>query len=238
MELVDGQHRLSAVVKSGLTQKFVIVVREVDTEGDVANAYYRLDQSLRRTTTDQYRVLGLSDELDLTPTDLNALGAAVKFVWNGFQKSTGRTLHPDDRLRLIREYQESARHYFTTKMGCPSEVGSSAVRAATVSVALVTYRYSSQKYGLANVDEFWRGVLFDDNVAKGDIRKQANRHLLTTGMIASAGNRFANAVSPGYSSRLLARCFNAFVSDETLKLAKVLDSTAPMLILGSPFNGK
>lgn len=240
MELVDGQHRLSAVVKSGLAQKFVVVVRDVETEGDVANAYYRLDQALRRTTTDQYRVLGLSDELDLTATDLNALGASVKFIWNNFQKSTGagRALHPDERLLLIREYQDAARHYFTAKMGCPSEISSSAIRAATVSVALVTYRYSSQEYGLAKVDEFWHGVLLDDNVSKGDIRKQANRHLLTTGMMSSSGNQFANAVSPAYSARLLARCFNAFASNENLKQAKVLDSTAPMLILGSPFTGK
>lgn len=241
LELVDGQHRLNAVVKSGLSQRFVIVIRDVSDEQAVADAYYRLDQSLRRTASDQYRVLELEEKLDLTSTDLNALGASVKFLFLGFDFKAsgpfGKTIHPDERLRLMMEYSDAARHYFTMKMGAPSEISAALKRASTVSVALVTYRFSINEYGLEKVDEFWRGAIFDDNVAKGDARKIVNRHFWTAGMLSSTSSHDTN-VSQAYAARLIARCFNAYMKGEVLKQGKVLDQTAPILILGSPFNGK
>jgi len=238
LQLVDGQHRLSAVHSSGASQRFVIVVRDAVDDDDVANAYYRLDQTLRRTVADQYRVLGLGEKLDLTPTELNSFGQAVSFISNGFQRTASQksVLHPDDRLKMMNEYSSAAQDYFTIRMGCPSEIAKSLKRSSTVSIGLVTYRYSVEVYGKGKVDDFWTGAIFDDGILAGDARKAANKHFWTTDMSGSVGRK-PNHISAGKAARILARCFNAYIQGENIKYPQG-DETKPILILGSPFNGK
>lgn len=238
LKLVDGQHRLSAVASSGVPQRFVVVIRDADNEDDVANAYYRLDQILRRTVVDQYRVLALGDKMDLTPTELNSFGQAVSFISNGFQRTNNgqNPLHPDDRLSMMDEYSEAAHAYFTIRMGCPSEIAKSLKRASTVSVGLVTYRYSVKEYGKSKVDDFWSGAIFDDGILAGDPRKAANKHLWTTDMTGSTGRK-PNHMSAATAARVLAKCFNAYVKGDRLIIPRP-DETKPIEILGSPFNGK
>lgn len=236
LELVDGQHRLSAVCQSGISQRFVVVIRDVTSDDDVANAYYRLDQSLKRTVSDQYRVLALNEKMDLTPTELNSFGQAISFIANGFQRTnSAKILHPNDRFRLMDEYADAARSYFIARMGCPKEIAKSLKRSSTVSVALVTYRYSAQEYGKSKIDDFWTGAIFDDGIPSGDARKAANKHFWTTDMVGSVGRK-PNHMSAGKSARVLARCFNAYIARDPLKYPQG-DETKPIKIFGSPFTG-
>lgn len=65
------------------------------------------------------------------------------------------------------------------------------MRVASLSIVLLSLRFSAPKaeaQGDPSVDEFWRGVIFDDGIQIGDPRKLANRHLLTTAMATSNVN--------------------------------------------------
>lgn len=237
--LTDGQHRLKAVVLSGKPQRFVVVKRAAKSEKDIAADYTRTDKGRARTVADDYKVLLLEEELGLTATQVNKFGSAVAHIHNEFGsvRSLHNKLHTDDRLRLMREYNEAYGMYLEATVGVSKDMRKKLERSATVSVALVTFRYSSALYG-DKVEDFWNGIARDDGLRANDARKTAIKHLLISGMPGGAGGNSERTVSAAYSSRYLASCFNAFVSNKELSHAKVMDAYKPILILGSPFNGK
>lgn len=237
--LTDGQHRLRAVALSGKPQRFVVVERDAKSEKDIATDYTRTDKGRSRTVADDYKVLLLEEELGLTATQVNKFGSAVAHIHNEFGsvRSLRNKLHTDDRLRLMREYNDGYGMYLEAVAGVSKDMRKKLERSATVSVALVTFRYSVALYG-DKVESFWNGVAFDDGLRSNDARKTAIRHLLLSGMPGGAGGNSEKTVSAAYSSRYLASCFNAFVTGKEIAHAKVPDAYKPILILGSPFNGK
>lgn len=237
LHLIDGQHRLGAVIRSGKPQTFVVLETEVESDEDAARLYYRIDQGLKRGAVDQLRVLEIGNEYNLNYTELRRLAGAVTLIGSDWSRVRQQMFHPDERERLVKEYAPACRRYFDTIVRRPSDMKSATERAATLAVAVVTFRFSVEKFE-AKVEDFWEGAVFDDGVLLGDARKAANRHLVTVGMQGGASTGNAIHRSPAYSARYLARCFNAYVKGEPLKYPKVLDTTSPMLILGSPFNGK
>jgi hypothetical protein len=157
---------------------------------------------------------------------------------SGFMVANQGKLHTDDRLKMMRDYNDACSSYLEVVAGTEKGLRNRLTRSATFSVALVTFRYSATVYG-DKVEKFWHGAAWDDGLRIGDARKVANRHLLETGMTGGASGVSSNRVaSPAYSSRFLAQCFNAYVEERQLKHTKIYDARKSILILGSPFNGK
>lgn len=242
--LIDGQHRLMAVIESGLPQRFVIVENKESDPDRIADMYTRIDQNRKRTTDERFRTLDLADRWGITPTQVNQLGAAVRLIHVGWSSTvTSVPLHQDDHLKLMDDYASAYADFLLVAMtsgGIKTRGILVALRrAATVSVGIITFRYSRDKYGDL-VDKFWDGAINDDGVANSDPRKFANRHMNETGMIGGTlvSNR-SQIMTPRASSRILAACFNDYVQGKYRKqMPKIVDYSAPMLILGSPFNGK
>ncbi len=236
--LTDGQHRLSALIAAQSPQRFVVVRRSLDSDSDIAMDYTRTDKGKRRTTADDYQALMLEEELGLTRTQLNKLGSAVALIRSRFTHVRQATFSFQDRLAMMREYNDAYSEFLEASAGCDETTRIRMDRSSTTAVAVVTFRFSAMKYA-EKVDEFWRGVIWDDGLRVGDPRKVANRHLIETGM--QGGGKVSNSktVTPAYSSRYLASCFNAYIEGRPLKVfTRVPDTSKPMLILGSPFNGK
>lgn len=233
--LTDGQHRLTAVVISGIPQRFVIIRRPMLDEEAVAIDYTRTDKGKTRTIAEDYKTLDLDAELGLTFTQIEKLGAAVQFINTGFYHSKTTKMHSKPRLALMREYAEPAELFFDDVAGAPQPLRHRLDRRATLGVALVTYKHSLSEFG-HKVGEFWRGVAQDDGLRSTDPRKLAIKHITEVGMTGSAATM--RSVTPAYSSRFIARCFNLFVTGENIKQIKIMDPTQPILILGSPFDGK
>lgn len=236
--LTDGRHRLSAIVEAGISQRMVVVKRVLRDDDAVALDYSRTDKGVRRITSDDYRAFQLGTELGLSDTDLNRYGSAIAMINSGFMVANQGKLHTSDRLKMMRDYNDACSNYLEVIAGTDKSLRSRLMRAATLSVALVTFRYSSTAYG-DKIEKFWHGVAWDDGLRVGDARKVANRHLLETGMTGGAAGITSHRVaSPAYSSRFLAQCFNAYVENRQLKQTKIYDARKPIVILGSPFNGK
>jgi hypothetical protein len=236
--LTDGQHRLAAIVVSHKPQRFVVVERALDNEDAVAADYTRTDKNMVRTVADDYRVLLLENELGLTATQVNKLGAAVNVIYGNFLPRAGtQKMHLDDKLRLMREYNDAYGDFLEAISGCPGDMWKRMNRRATLGVALVTFRHSVLAYG-SKVEEFWKGTAFDDGLRAGDARKVALRHILSTGMEGGAQGGSKNVATWEYSSRVIANCFNAYVTEQPRLLTRVRDTSKPITILGSPFNGK
>lgn len=233
--LTDGQHRLSAVVASQRDQRFVVVRRMLQSYDDLAMDYTRTDKGRRRSVFDDYSVLSIDTELGLTQTQVNKFGAAANMIINKFRGPRGK-IHTDDRLRIMREYNDAYGTFLEIAAGCDAPVRVAIERAATLAVALVTFRYSVETYG-NQVEEFWTGTVWDDGLRIGDPRKVANKHMMAVSM--SGGNSMSRSiVSPSYSSRYLAACFNTFIEGKSRKFVRVPDMSSSIVILGSPFDGK
>lgn len=235
--LVDGRHRLSAVVASQTSQIFTVICDVVQTEQEIAEIYSALDIGRKRTISDMYSAMNLPEQLALSKSQLNCVGSAVGFIHSGFTRSRTISLHRDELLRMIDEYSDSARQYYADVFGVPVELRAAYQRSSTLSLAMITYRYSAETYGEA-VKKFWLGVLFDDGVPVGDVRKVANRHLMTTtmhggGLTSMGKSRF----TPAFSFRYLATCFNCYVLGQQRSFLHQPDPLAPVKILGTPFRG-
>lgn len=236
--LTDGQHRLFAVAHCRKPQRFVIVTRDAQNAEEVALDYTRTDQGKRRTVSQNYKTLDLEGELGFTYTWINALGSAVAFINDDWNRVRQGRLHSNDRLQAMRDYAPALDYYIEATAGKGNDIKSSIERAATVSIGLVTFRYSAAVYGHDRIDQFWNGVASDDGLAKNDPRKAAWKHLLEVRMTGGAATGNKKIATPAYSSRYLANCFNAWIKGETRNFARVYDATKPMIILGSPFTGK
>ncbi len=236
--LTDGQHRLSALLIAKSPQRFVVVKRHLKDEDAVAVDYTRTDNVMVRSINDTYRTLSLETEFGSTASQIISLGQAVALINQNFNKPHVLRMHPEDRLRLMREYNEYHQAYIDSVAGSRRDLRHKLDRSGTVAVALVTFRYSAQVYGLSKVEGFWHDAAMDDGLRAVDPRKFAIRHLSETSMYngtTPVKNGFKT--SPAYSARYLAICFNAHVTGKEIKSVRP-DTTKPIVILGSPFTEK
>jgi len=234
----DGQHRMAAIIASGRPQRFVVVRRSLESEDDVALDYARTDKNMVRTVADDYRVLLLENELGLTSTQVNKLGAAIGLINGNFMSKPGtQKTHMDDKLKLMREYNDAYSKFLEAIAGCPGDMWKRLNRRASLSVALVTFRHSALTYG-PKVESFWNGIAIDDGLRAGDARKVALRHIASTGMEGGAQGGSKKVSTWEFSSRYIANCFNAYATGQSKLLTRVYDTSKPIVIIGSPFNGK
>lgn len=230
--LTDGQHRLWAVVQSGLAQSFIVSEVHARSSDQVAWMYGTTDIGRVRPTGALYRGLGLSEELGLTQTQVGAVSAAIRFMRANLavNPSQAGRAHPDEQMDAIRLYAPHALRFFNMIAGQTIIVRACA-RAATLSVAMLIIRYTRDT---EVAESFWRGVATDDGLKATDPRKYANRHLSNTALISGRRSGVLT-MSHARSARILAACFNAYVAGrEMLQTPKVLDETAPIHIVGVP----
>lgn len=237
-QLLDGQHRLNAVVASGLAQEFLISYEDY-TEEEIKNAYIRIDQGLTRTAIDKYAVLGLHEELSLTFSQVNKLAGACRFISYRFCRKpsiAGNTrVHDDELLALMRQYANECRNYYADIHGISYNYKASE-RAATLALALITYKDTPNRDRTVT---FWTGSVSGENLQVGDPRLLAFRHITQIGM-HGGGASSSKTVSPMFSIRYLAKCYNSWMIGEERR-SIILSSggeLAPLFVYGTPFDGK
>lgn len=235
--IMDGQHRLRAVIKSGKSQMFVIRVVRYPSEEHLSMAYGHFDQHARRSVSDNLRAIGLDADYGLTARQTRYLTGALKdiYVDDFGANRSGKPMPIEDVRGWFDEYIGAAELYWEITAGAPQYMRSSLDRSATMSVALVTAKYGVAKFGETCVSDFWSGVAHDDGLILTDPRKVANRHLLTS--VMASGNGKGQRVSVAYSSRYVANCWNAWVENRKIRNSIVQDQDKPIRIAGSPFAG-
>lgn len=236
--LIDGQHRLLAVVESGASQVFLVKSVRYRNENELADAYARIDQGLKRTPADQFRAWQLASLYQITPTWLNKFSAAVKLINGKFSQSMYGKIHPSELVSLMDDYASAMLHYTELYSG-PDVMEKPMQRSPVVAVALVTLKYSVKQHGSDKVDDFWFGVMRDDGLRSHDARKKAREFLLTFRMRGGTSKSYTTAA---YASRMLAYMFNAFVKGDDVKYMPykyINDNVSkPINISGYPLSGK
>jgi len=234
--LINGQHRLHAVIESQAAIDFVVKSYDCDSEEEVAKLYGMIDTGRARNINDYLRALNLDTVYGFTPTDNQKLGSAVKAILSGFQSGNKTMLTPEQILSAMHKYSTAASVYFEILADVGTRTGHNKMRTAPVfSVALVTLDEAASIYGDEKIEKFWLGVGKNDGLRIGDPRKVAHAHLFELMFRTNADKQ--RKASPAYTSRYLANCFNAWVEGREFKYTRVTDTSAPINILGTQFKG-
>jgi len=231
--LIDGQHRLNAVVASKKPQIFTVLEENAPSVDYIAWAYGNLDTGRRRSPSDLYRPMGLQDQLDLTVWQVNSMSAAVDVLIGGMIRAKpGARADRAERMRIITLYAPYMREFATLTSGAPDTVSRSLKRGYVIAVAMVSLRWRSENNKGFSTALFWRGAATDDRLSAKDPRKVAHKHLLTTTMRTEAsGNK---TVSSARGARELANSYNAYMGGKERGHVTISDETAPFKMFGVP----
>lgn len=233
--LIDGQHRLHAVVESESPTEFVIVTHLVENMIDLARMYAHIDIGSVRTTSDMYHAYNLPEQYNLTQTELRSLGAAVLIIRSNMRRSSDQDVTRDERLRLVDLYLPYMQQYRVIRAGVNKYMERPSLRSSVVSVVLLSLRFSAVNHHQKTM-EFWDGVLKDDGLAQADPRKWAYNHISKTTLGSKSNTKLGlQSVSVNYQVRYIARCFDRFVDGDTYSMGpKVFDENDTFKMEGVP----
>lgn len=220
--LVDGQHRLNAIVQAGVTLPCSVTVHRVPNEESIGKLYLTIDRQTTRDSRDGLRALGIEERTKLSPTVLNHISRGVIIVDSNFSRSYRKEAKSLIlRTQAVERWLPAGEHYAELLRGATQEVSGMLWRAPVCAVALATIRYDSL------AEEFWGRMAMEDGLGRNDPRARLLAWLRNN-RVAQVGNDIIYA-------RHVAGAWNAFHEGRTLERLQIKDPTAPVRILGTPY---
>lgn len=168
--LVNGNHTLEAICTSGATQLLTFITAPVASLEDVAAIYSTFDIHKARTWLDALKAVGMEDVMPRS----DKVASAVGVIMGGFKhnKPTLAATSRAVRFEKMEEYKVAASMLHTALAGGSKSNVRLVVRAAVMAVALETFKHQP-----TTAFEFWRGLVLDDGLVKGDARKTLLNYL-------------------------------------------------------------
>ena len=224
--LLDGQHRLHAIVRTGRELPCVLVVSRANSAKEVARIYAGIDRQKSRSIVDALRAYAVVTTGGIGPESLAKLTAGVAILMTGFSKDysfQSRSLI--SRVDWLEALMPEVETYVWCIKGNSKEAWNILTRAAVVAVALATLRDVPDR-----AEQFWSGVATDDGLTRGDPRHTLLRWLRDTPVRAQS-----NAIV--YAQYVAVAWNHWYAGTQTEKLI-VRNKTAPIRLLGTKFTGR
>ena len=220
--LLNGRHRLHAIIKSETSQLMTILYKKVSSIEDLGLDYIVEDNGRSRNDLDRMRAY-CQDESDIKY--VGATAAAVKFIHGNFKPMAGSALSAQGALALISEWRTESVQYIDLIKGHTGGLFDKMRRRTVMSVGLVTLRYANDRAA-----SFWRAVAQNDGLRRGQAEHALVNFLLTVHPDKLIGRDMEY-------SRKVASCWNSYYTENELIYPKCLDHTKPILLKGTPFKG-
>lgn len=228
--LVDGQHRLNAILIAGKPGTLCLIMEDKATMAEVDAAYRRLDGHRPRTLQDRLRASDLSDVTFLNDWEIRQLGHAVAVLATGFGENNphDRRRNPvaredDLRIQLIREWADDARKFFDCLKGCNHAERNAFRNPTLIAVALVTIRYRPQE-----ATRFWTTIAQNDGLERDTPEWVFRNRVFAEGQTGQQRTEWA---------RKIAVCWNHyFKGNRSLKAVIVKNPGANIELLGTPYS--
>jgi hypothetical protein len=206
-ELMDGQHRLSAIVQSGKAQMLAI---ERDLDGEVFDTY---DIGLARNTSHYLQMEGYRYSSNVAAAARNI----YSYVAHGTFEPNNYVTH-QDKMDTVRSYPDIAKYVNSYGLG-KVELKLSPSVLATVHVLLKQYAGSKKA-----VDEFMDGVVTGESLPHGDPRLTVRNWIVRRPMSGSTRGWRGRSWSMHVLNQLL-QAWNNWRLDEKVHHIKPLKFT-------------
>lgn len=230
--VVNGQHRLRAILAFGRPVEIVVVITDVPGVQEAAQIYARIDRGRGRSLADVLRAFADYSDHGLTQTQAALISAGAVLIENQFSDAAMRasiydSRSADHRHELAIAYSREGVRFLNTIAGGDSLVCRMLTRRVVLAVALLTF---GSERCLVKAEEFWRGAAHDDGLAKDDPRKQLLRFLqkMTNARVSEQQTLLRGVVC----------CWNAFFENRMLQVVRPGDPTAPLNIVGTRFSAR
>jgi hypothetical protein len=225
LTLVDGQHRLRAVVMSARAQEFQVLIVDAGPNDNVGSIYYTFDRGARaRGDADVLNALGIPERFGLNATVSRAVFHAYPLLANHLRRvsavsdTTGSRLD-DVRLEGCEALWPLAARFSGLMAPAPAWLRKRLYSAQGMASALVTLTHQPDV-----AERFWSGLAADDGLMAGDPRKA----LLTD----IAGRAWGHKSSDGLI--VISAAWNAFFAGRPLAHIKRI-SAAQIWFAGTPY---
>lgn len=229
--LLDGYHRLRAIIESGRSTEFSILRDEASSVAALGPLYWRHDFVARPRPMVLAAVVSGKGE-GLGKQRMAAAMAAVALLASNFARGGEVSLDlrlslrsPDVRLAAYRAWVKHAEAYFDAVASATTVGHKRFNRAGVLAVGMATFKHQPAKAG-----EFWRAVAADDGLRQGDPRKALVRFLMEGPLYTGSSDvRVGVALAT-------ALCWNAWFEGRQLTFLR--RSTENFYIAGTPFARK
>lgn len=218
--LVDGQHRLHAIVLYGQPVKVRIIVHDVESEEEARALFAGFDRSDSvRTNQQMLNAAQLAERAGLSKNMTASLYKAVPLLMQGLLSGRGQwtqtefaaSRQVEAKMDELLQWADEARMYEADIKVADNFIKRKLMGAGCMAVALMTYRHQPQR-----AHEFWHGLAEDDALPKHDPRKR---------LIADFMERRLNsgsAMQPVFQPML---AWNAWNEGRELKIIRIRDNT-------------
>lgn len=218
--ILNGNHTLRAIVKSGVSLRLSFEQTSCDTLDDVRRAYSQYDRGLSRTRADALRALNAGGGMDIPLTSLGYLASAVAFILDDFLMGgprPTRMLGDDELFEEVCTWADEYQLIRNTVGGVKSWESRIIRRRGVLAVALVTARANPKK-----ASTFWSGVVSGVNVPSGSPILKLRDYLMETGV---SGGGFTTAVKQTENAndfaRTVAHCWSKYIADQPIRRLQV-----------------
>lgn len=173
--LLNGQHRLTAVVETGIPQEFQVQVKICNTMEEVDIEYSRFDTDMKtRSMRVTLTARGIGTQHGVSSALASNIVKASMLIAAGFSfrdaSVTNRSSSMDEKLEYAEEWWKEANDYQScisaAKRPESKSVYSKLCSARLASIGLVTLRGAHKKAIL-----FWTSVAEDSGLKRGDPAK-------------------------------------------------------------------
>lgn len=228
--LLDGQHRLYAIIKANTGLIMTVTDSIVENETDLAIMYSKFDRQWKRNSGDTYRAFGLPEETGLLPRHITKASAAVVLILGNFSFYKRKFGYSQDELIMeyIKCHKKAIRDFYDITEGCSEKMRSSLERSTTLSIAILTL---DKPHPLAT--DFWARVADGDKLDKTDPRFWLREKLLLTRNSGSYSvNDSVTKMSSVSLCRMVALGWNMYAQGREMKRNIV---TIPNTVTLHPF---
>ena len=223
--LINGKHRLTAVVLSEVIIDMVVVYTECQSLEDVAKVYARIDRGRQRNMVDAMKALGLIlRDSHMSQTDLKVFSQAAVLLRIGLESrpiwgSNYESRSAEARHSEMEKWQQPARQYFAAIHGSADK--QLLERREVAAIGIVTFADDPHM-----AQAFWHEAAKDDGLRASDPRKKMLEVLRRTPVTRSGIGYLGNAV---------AACWNAYVEGRDLSKVIVRDPRADITLLNTRY---
>lgn len=236
MALINGQHTLTAIVKSGIPQTLTFQRHFMNTEEEVQELYSRYDINIKKTLQNTIVMMGMDKQLGLKVKDVMNISGGVQYLlqqWESGKRKNKTSF--EDMAKLCRVWEPQYTNYLSNVPQGDAVVSKRVSNKQVMAVVLLTFKYQPEK-----ALDFWTGVLTDKDQAHDDPRKTLHRYLWKTSTSRTKNNSHANVVSKYDMFCAVVKCWNKWYDGLPLKQIRTLNKAAEkkaLLIKGTPWDG-